>query len=202
MFISFEGIDGSGKTTLSEALGISLAARSIKYVISREPGGDRAGEAIRRILLDPECRIPLKAEFYLFLASRCINAENLILPALREGRVVISDRFYDSLLAYQCFGKGFDREAAGALHADAVSCLVPDVTFLLDIGVEDALRRNLTRDRFSGDAAYLERVRRGYLELAREEPERITVIDAMRPLEEKLSLVLEKLSAMGMEEIL
>ena len=202
MFISFEGIDGSGKTTLSETLAESLAARNIRCVISREPGGDPAGEAIRNILLSPDCRLPLEAEFYLFLASRCVNAENLILPALGEGRVVISDRFYDSIIAYQCCGKGFDRDTAKALHAEAVSGLVPDVTFLLDISVEDALKRNQARDRFSDNAVFLEKVRQGYLELAREDPGRVVVIDAMLPLEDKLRVVLKKLTAMGMEEIL
>ena len=200
MFVSFEGIDGSGKTTLAGRLYEKLIAEGADGILTREPGGCPAGEEIRKLILEPGCDLPADAEVFLFLASQCVNTVNRILPALMDGKTVISDRFYHSILAYQCYGKGYDRAFVERLCRTALRSLAPDVTFLLDITVDEAAKRFAEPDRFTEDTDFLERVRRGFLELAEEEPERIVIIDAGLPLEVKLDIVTDKLYALGTGE--
>ncbi|MBO4548763.1 MAG: dTMP kinase [Abditibacteriota bacterium] len=202
MFISFEGIDGSGKTTLARALRQALLLKGVPCLLTREPGGAPAGERIRELLLAPDCTLPAEAEAYLFLASRAANVRDCILPALRRGETVISDRFSDSLIAYQGRGMGGDTVLLKALSRAAAGGLAPDVTFLLDISPEEALERNTEPDRYSRDPEFLKRVRQGFLDLAAEEPERMQVIDAQLPPEAKLDIIKDTLIRMGMEELI
>ncbi len=202
MFISFEGIDGSGKTTLARALRQVLLRKGVPCLLTREPGGTPAGDRIRELLLAPDCQLPPEAEGYLFLASRAANVRDCILPALGRGETVISDRFSDSLIAYQACGLGGDRAFLKSLSRSAAGGLTPDVTFLLDISPGEALERNTDPDRYSRDPEFLGRVRQGFLDLAAEEPERIVVIDARLTPEAKLDIIRDKLIRMGMEELI
>ena len=182
-FISFEGIEGTGKTTQAKLLAGYLSEKGYPTVLTEEPGGTSIGLRIREVLLNVEhSEMHSLTELLLYNASRCQHVHEVIVPALEAGKVVITDRFSDSTLAYQGFGRGIDRELIAALDKIATGGLRPDLTLLLDISVEDGLRRNREankRDRLElEDVAFHERVRAGYLEMAREEQERIRIIVA------------------------
>jgi len=180
MLITFEGIDGCGKTTQVNLLSEYLKRKGVEHLVTREPGGTKEGEKIREILMKEDL-IPL-AELFLFLASRAQHVERLIIPALEAGKIVLVDRFMDSSVAYQGFGRGIGKDTVKRLNTMAVKGIKPDLTFYIDIEVEEALRRKKVTDRFEEEKDFLERVRRGYLILSREERERIVVIDGnMKP---------------------
>jgi len=193
MFITFEGPEGSGKTTQTQALHRYLKGRGYNVLVTREPGGTRIGDQIRRILLDPENGELLpEAEILLFSASRAQLVGQVIRPALQQGAIVICDRFADSTLAYQGYGRGLDLEHLRLITAFATGGLVPDLTIYLDLDVEEGLRRKRRdegKDREAWnrlDRQALEfhrRVRQGYLTLAAAEPERWFVVDASRPVD-------------------
>ncbi len=185
LFVNFEGGDGSGKTTQMSRLAERLRSEGRKVLETAEPGGTRIGNQIRRILLDSANQeLRPTAEMLLYFASRNQNVEELILPALLAGEVVLADRFTDSTMAYQGFGRGLGEDAV--LAVDRVACrgLVPDATILIDIDLETSLARargrNLkdTETRMDGQAEEFHRkVREAYLEMARREPQRFRVID-------------------------
>jgi len=187
-FVTFEGIEGCGKTTQIARLVARLDAESTPVFVTREPGGTRVGEAIRRIVLDSKTSgLTDEAELLLFYASRRQNIAEKILPALERGDVVISDRFYDASMAYQGYGRGLSIELISRLTDLVCRETRPDVTILLDIdpdiGLARARSRNARGDsnegRFEDETvAFYERVRRGYLELATREPDRIRVVPA------------------------
>lgn len=188
-FITLEGIEGAGKSTLAAALGEWLGGQGIRGRLTREPGGTPLAERVRAIVLERGGEsVSAPAETLLMFAARAIHLENLIRPALARGEWVICDRFTDATRAYQGFGRGMRLEwieqLAGAVHGD----LQPDCTLLLDLPVEVGLTRARTRsgaaaDRFEAERAeFFERVRAGYLALAKREPQRIVVMDATRPL--------------------
>lgn len=183
-FITLEGIEGAGKSTLARALEAALRERGHQVLLTREPGGSPVAERLRAVLLErgPE-RITPQAETLLMFAARSIHLENRIRPALQQGAWVICDRFTDATRAYQGAGRGVDaaliERLAQAVHAD----LWPRRTLLLDLPVESGLARVRARheggDRFEDeDRRFFERVRQRYLALAVEEPQRIRVIDA------------------------
>jgi dTMP kinase len=184
-FITLEGIEGAGKSTVAQLASEWLAARGITARVTREPGGTPLAERVRKIVLEkgPESVSP-RAETLLMFAARSIHVENLIRPALGRGEWVICDRFTDATRAYQGYGRGMDlawiEQLAAAVHGD----LQPDRTLLLDLPVEVGLSRargrsGLAADRFEAERSeFFERVRQGYLTLARHEPERVRVIDA------------------------
>jgi dTMP kinase len=186
-FITFEGIDGCGKTTQLRLLADSLRSRHLEVVETVEPGGTEIGQQIRRILLDPaSSEIRARTELLLYFASRAQNVEQVIRPALAAGRIVLCDRFTDSTLVYQGCGRGLDPQVV--LELDRIACqgLKPDSTFLIDIDLQTSLARAHRRNQRTGaresriddeSAAFHERVRRGYLELAAREPERFIVVD-------------------------
>lgn len=186
-FITFEGIDGCGKSTQLRTLAQSLRARGEAIVETVEPGGTAIGQQIRRILLDPASTgIQPRTELLLYFASRAQNVEEVIRPALASGRTVLCDRFTDSTLVYQGSGRGLDVEVVRDLDRIACRGLRPDVTILIDIDLETSLARARRRNERIGpsesrideeDAAFHERVRQGYLALAKAEPDRIIVID-------------------------
>jgi dTMP kinase len=184
-FITLEGIEGAGKSTVAQLASEWLAARGITACVTREPGGTPLAERVRKIVLErgPEAVSP-RAETLLMFAARSIHVENLIRPALERGEWVICDRFTDATRAYQGYGRGMDsawiEQLAAAVHGD----LQPDCTLLLDLPVEVGLRRARSRsgmaaDRFEAETVeFFERVRQGYLAVARYEPERVRVINA------------------------
>jgi dTMP kinase len=189
LFVTFEGIEGSGKSTHLRHLAEHLRQGGRDVVETREPGGTPAGTAIRRLLLDAE-RVPLAplTELFLYCADRTQHVEEVIRPALCAGRLVLCDRFSDSTIAYQGHGRGLDLGVVKALDARARGDVWPALTFLLDCPVEDGLARARGRsrpaDRFEREAtAFHERVRAGFLALAAAEPARFCILDSGAPLE-------------------
>ncbi len=193
MFITFEGIEGSGKSTQAKLLYEWLIDKGCRVILTREPGGTRSAEEIRRFILeDRDERFPPFAELLLYMAARSFHVENLIEPSLKEGLIVISDRFSDATLAYQGYGRGIDRELIKSINRFATKGIEPDITFLIDVPVPVGMSRlRGKRDRIeSEDMAFHERVRKGYLEIADESGERVKVIDGRGEVEEVFSKVL------------
>ncbi len=182
--ITFEGIDGSGKSTQIDLLAASLQEHGIKVLVLREPGGTTIGEAIRKILLDcKHAGMKQETELLLFESARAQLIREVVEPALAAGTTVICDRFYDSTLAYQGYGRGLDLKMIDALNRFAVGSCKPDVTILMDLPAEAALCRLSGRqdkaDRLDGESlAFIKRTREGYRALAAREPGRIIMIDA------------------------
>ncbi|NNG07208.1 MAG: dTMP kinase [Desulfobacteraceae bacterium] len=195
MFITFEGIEGCGKTTQVKRFAKRLKGLGISLITTLEPGGTRIGKDIRKILLDSRNRnlSPL-TELFLYAADRAQHVEELIKPALDEGKWVICDRFFDATVAYQGIARGQDMELIGILNEEATQGIQPDITFLLDcpvhMGLNRALERNETQsqkgqDRFEREALDFHRaVREGYLELARKNQDRFVIIDTTLPKDE------------------
>lgn len=182
-FISFEGVDGSGKTTQALRLAGRLRERGLQVVVAVEPGGTAVGEKIRAILLDKRnSELTAETELLLYFASRAQNVAEVIRPALARGEVVISDRYTDSTIAYQGYGRGLGEQVVRQLHRLACGDLWPDLTLLLDLEPEVGLQRARERgalDRMDQQTReFHRRVRQGYLDLAAREPGRILVIDA------------------------
>ncbi len=195
--ISFEGGDGSGKTTQLRLLENYLVSRGKLCLCTREPGGTTLGEMIRQVLLEGgREEITSPTELFLYLADRAQHVHEVIRPALASGRLVLCDRFTDSTLAYQGYGRGVDLDMLRRLNQVASHGITPDLTFLLDCPVEVGLSRTAQRlvsqesgkgreDRFEREKMeFHERVRTGFLNLARAEPGRIYLVDASRPIQE------------------
>lgn len=189
-FIVFEGIDGSGKTTQLQLLGKYLSGRGYPVQLTREPGGTRVGEQIRELLLNPQYGelVPV-AEALLYAAARAQHVAQVILPALEEGKIVLCDRFIDSSLAYQGFGRGVDVSLLEQVNGAAAGGLVPDLVLILDFcresGMDRLSRPGRETDRIEGETCeFHRRVRSGYLALAARNPLLYRVIDACRPVEQ------------------
>ena len=190
MFITLEGIEGSGKTTQIQAIARWLEAAGYECLTTREPGGTDIGGQIRRVLLRPENDdLAPGAELLLYMADRVQHLETVIRPALAAGKVVVCDRYFDATLVYQGYARGLDKAMIRQLHQLACNGLTPDLTFLLDLAPEAGLARAWQRiqsdrthaqeSRFEQEQlAFHRRVRDGYLDLARREPERFAVIAA------------------------
>jgi dTMP kinase len=202
--ITFEGIEGSGKTVVSTEVSRSLESAGVRVTRVREPGGTAISEAIRALLLDPSRReMDSKTELFLYLASRAQLVRDVIRPALEEGRTVVCDRYLDASVAYQGWARGLGEDFVATLNAAAIDGAVPDRTFLLDVAVADGLSRGpakreadgvAIRDRLEReDAGFHQKVRDGYLRLAKRERKRIVVIDASRPLDEVVRTILGNL---------
>ena len=182
-FITFEGTDGSGKTTQLRLLAERLAAEGRKVVCTQEPGGTEIGSQIRRLLLDVDnARLCPIAEMLLYFAARAQNFDEIILPAWESGQIVLSDRFTDSTLAYQGAGRGLGEDVVMRLHDVACHGLQPDLTIVLDVDTATGLHRVGSRgekDRMEQlDAEFHGRVRQAYVDLAQKHPERMRIIDA------------------------
>lgn len=190
MFITFEGIEGSGKTTQIGHTVRFLEGQGMSCLVTREPGDTRIGKKIRQILLDPEHReLDPQAELFLYAADRAQHLRERIIPALAAGQTVVCDRFFDATTAYQGYARGIDLALIEGIHRQVLGDLRPDLTVLFDleprIGLGRAWKeidrgsRSGAETRFENEAlAFHDRVRHGYLELAAREPSRITIIDA------------------------
>ena len=192
VFISFEGMDGCGKTTQMRRLGKRLRGQNRKVLETAEPGGTEIGLQIRRILLDSANHdLSPRAELLLYFACRAQNVDQAILPALAQGTIVLSDRFTDSSLAYQGCGRGLGTETV--LELDRIACrgLKPDLTLLIDIDLATSMARAEVRNRHRNradrmeeqEAAFYEKVRDAYLGLAAAEPDRFRIIDGRASVE-------------------
>jgi dTMP kinase len=197
ILITFEGVEGSGKSTQVEALERRLAARGLAVTVTREPGGTPVGEEVRRILLDLGHEgMSALTELFLYLASRAEHTARVVRPRLDAGDVVISDRYADASVAYQGGGRELGASFVSPLNQAATAGVKPDVTFLLDLDPEEGLSRLATargkasRDRIEREALeFHRRVRAAYLEAARTEPERFVLIDARRPASDIESII-------------
>jgi dTMP kinase len=190
VFVTFEGVEGGGKSTQVRLLASRLAGQRVPLLVSREPGGSPLADRVREILVGPEAEgLDPKTELLLVMAARSHHVENVLRPALDEGRLVICDRFTDSTICYQGAGRGIDRDTIDLLNGYSTGGLTPDITFLIDVQVEDGLAR-LARpdrklDRFEQqDVEYHRRVRDCYLELAASAPDRFVVVRGDRPVDE------------------
>ncbi|HKP88619.1 MAG TPA: dTMP kinase [Thermoleophilaceae bacterium] len=193
LFVTFEGIDRSGKTTQARMLVEALGPDAVAV---REPGGTELGERVREILKDPSGEIGPEAEALLFAAARAELCRQVIRPALEAGRVVVSDRFLDSSLAYQGAARGLGVDEVREINRFATGELLPDLTILLTIDPAEALRRAGEADRFEHEGAGLQaRVAEGYDRLAEAEPGRFRVVDANRPPAEVHAEVVEMVEA-------
>ena len=186
MFRTFEGADGCGKTTQMKLLAQYLNKNGYDVVITREPGGKGLGEKVREILLNYDGEVSSVCESFLFLADRAQNIDIIVKPAIESGKIVLCDRHVDSTVAYQGYGRGLDIDRINMLNNLATSGKKPDLTFVFDIDVETSMKRvGREKDRMeSAGIEFHERVRKGYLEIAKSEPERVKVIDATRTIEE------------------
>ncbi|MHB8154450.1 MAG: dTMP kinase [Candidatus Omnitrophota bacterium] len=180
-FITFEGSEGCGKSTQSEMLFSYLKAKGAKVIYLREPGGVKLSEMIRVILLDPKSRISAQAETLLYMAARAQVVEEIIKPALVAKKIVICDRFLDSTIAYQGFGLGIEIKLIKSLGSFATQGIKPDLTIFLDLPVKSGLKyRHNCKDRIEQRSmSYHEKVRKGYLTLAKQEPQRIRIVKVL-----------------------
>lgn len=208
LFLTFEGIDGSGKTMQLELLTSDLQKVNQKFLLLREPGGTSISEQIREILLDCEnSEMTVETELLLFAGARAQLVKEIVQPALAENTIVISDRFYDSTTAYQGFGRGMDVDFIQNLNEFATQGLKPDLTFYFDVSVNTALKRLSNRvektDRIDLESkVFMEKTRRGYLEIARKYSDRIKIIDAEKTPNEvyqDLKIQLEQVIDLGGE---
>ena len=188
MFITLEGPEGSGKSTQIKRLAKHLESMGYPVITTREPGGTPIGDQIRQVLVRMENKeLHPRTEILLFLSARAQLVEQLIKPALQDGKIILCDRYGDSTLAYQGYGHGLDLEKLRQMLDFATDHLKPDLTILLDLDVKTGLMRKKAEDEWNRLDAYEvlfhERVREGYLQLAREEPERWRIVDASQSIE-------------------
>jgi dTMP kinase len=211
--ITFEGIDGCGKTTQMRLLGQYLTERGVAVVPTREPGGTELGRKVRSALLDGVAgSVEPLAELLLYAADRAQHVRRVILPALSLGKVVLSDRFYDATTVYQGYARGFDLKLVNQLNELATGGLKPDLTLLFDLDVETGLKRTMRRGDGTGMTAagpdrldqepieFHERVRKAYLEIAAREPERFRVIPSAGPVEETFELMIRAVRDLHLAE--
>jgi dTMP kinase len=200
LFITFEGGEGSGKSSQAEELRRWLSTQGIPAILTHEPGGTELGEKISDLVKWAQnTDISPMTELLLFNASRAQHVKGVIRPALYEGKAVICDRFDDSTTAYQSYGRGLDLEMVKSINDTATGGLRPNLTVLLDISVEDGLARKSGEklDRFEKeDLDFHRKVREGYLKLADEEPDRWLVIDAMQSRESISELIFERVQSL------
>jgi dTMP kinase len=191
-FITFEGIDGSGKSTQLRLLASFLRLNNCEIVVTREPGGTPLGLRLRAVLLDAQEQVDPLTELLVFAADRAQHVRSLLQPALQSGRIALSDRYADATVAYQGGGRGFSPELISQIVKLATGGLKPDLTLLFDLPVAESMRRTGRRsnakekgDRLDGeDAAFHTRVRNAYLAIAAAEPERVHVVETTGSVEE------------------
>ncbi len=198
VFITFEGVDGCGKSTQIELLDRELKKGGISTCVTREPGGTEAGDSIRKILLAPGRNLDTYAQLFLFMADRVQHLQEVIRPALKEGRWVLCDRFVESTLVYQGYGLGVNLNFIEYLHEEIIENTWPDITIILDCPVGIARERlrarsgiisdhvtGVAHDRYEGASQeFQNRLRKGYVDLANRSPERIRLIDGTADPEE------------------
>ena len=198
LFITFEGADGCGKTTQIELLDKYLREKGFDTLLTREPGAKGLGVKLREILLNYDGEVSPVAESFLFLADRAQHVDCIIKPALKEGKIILCDRHTDSTIAYQGYGRNLDLDRINYLNNIATSGLKPDLTIVFDVDVETSLSRvGGSKDRMeSAGVDFFNRVREGYLEIAKKEPQRVRVInssDTIENIHKKVVELVEKL---------
>ena len=202
-FITLEGIEGSGKTSSIKSITNLLDEKGISYVVTREPGGSSIGSELRSILLDPQTNISSEVELMLMLADRKDHVDQVILPNLKKGNWVISDRFMDSSFAYQGGGRKLDTKMINSFSRN-LNLPIPDLTLLFDVPVEISLSRVKARgelDRFEQEEIdFHNRIREAYLELAEQNVNRIQIIDSSQAIEDMLKSVEEKINNLFFNE--
>ena len=202
-FITLEGIEGSGKTSSIKSITNLLDDKGISYVVTREPGGSSIGSELRSILLDPQTNISSEVELMLMLADRKDHVEQVILPNLKTGNWVISDRFMDSSFAYQGGGRKLDKKMIDSFSR-SLNLPIPDLTLLFNVSVEISLSRVKARgdlDRFEQEEIdFHNRIREAYLELAEQNVNRIQIIDSSQAIEDMLKSVEEKINNLFFNE--
>jgi dTMP kinase len=186
-FISFEGVEGCGKTTQVKLTFEYLKRKNYPVIATEEPGGTKVGRLIRETLLAPENHMEPLTELLLYSASRAQHVHEVIYPALMQNTIVITDRFIDSTVAYQGFARGVDISVINTINEIVSPDLKPYITFLLDVDAEEGLRRNRGVQKIDRlemeDIAFHREVRKAYLQIAEKEPERVKVIDASQSIE-------------------
>lgn len=185
LFITFEGIDGCGKTTQLNLLADYLKSKGFEVVITREPGSIGLGEKIREILLNYDGDVSSNCEAFLFLADRAQHIDIIVKPAIEAGKIVLCDRHTDSTVAYQGYGRGVDLSQIKMLNKLATSGLIPDLTYVFDVDMETSQQR-VGKDKDRMESAGLEfhkKVRAGYLKIVEEEPERVKLVDSTKDIE-------------------
>jgi len=186
LFITFEGIEGCGKSTQANLLYDFFTNKNIESVLTHEPGGTPISEKIRELLLDRKNidMVPL-TELFLYYASRSQHTFEIIIPALKQGKIVISDRYFDSTVAYQGEGRNIPKQKLIEINNFATGGLIPQITFLFDIPAEIGLKRIKNMDRIeSEDLDFHNRVRAAFLTIARDNPDRVKIIDGMQQIED------------------
>lgn len=185
LFITFEGADGCGKTTQLMLMAKYLKEHGAEVLVTREPGAKGLGEKLREILLNYDGEVSSQAEAFLFLADRAQHMDVIIKPAVAAGKIVLCDRHTDSTVAYQGYGRGIDVSKINMLNDIATGGRKPDLTIVFDVDVETSLSRvGKEKDRMENAGMdFFNRVRNGYLQIAKQEPERVKVIDATQSIE-------------------
>lgn len=204
LFITFEGVEGSGKSSRCRNLLGALRLLPGETVFTREPGGPEISERIRSILLDPSLEVPPLAELMLYFAGRAANVSLIVRPALERGAVVVCDRYIDATTAYQGYGRGLPLQGIERANQLATDGLKPDLTILMDLDPEEGFRRmdlsGRTLDRIEMEKMdFHRRVREGYLAIARGEPERFLVVDGMLDGKTQDSIILDQVKIRGRE---
>ena len=195
LFITFEGADGCGKSTQMKLLKEYLLEKGYEIVETREPGGKGLGERIREILLNYDGEVSNRCESFLFLADRAQNIDVIVKPAIQQGKIVLCDRHTDSSVAYQGYGRGLDIDEINRLNNLSTGGLKPDLTYVFDVDIETSMQRvGSEKDRMeSSGKEFFNKVRNGYLELAKQEPERIRIIDSKNSIEKVFEDVLKEI---------
>ena len=180
LFITFEGADGCGKTTQLNLLEKYLKDKGLDVIVTREPGAKGLGEKFREILLNYDGIVSDRCESFLFLADRAQNIDTIVKPAVSSGKIVLCDRHIDSSVAYQGYGRGLDIQQIKNLNTIAAGGMLPDLTLVFDIDIETSMQRvGNNKDRMENSGIdFFNRVRNGYLELAKQEPYRIKVVNS------------------------
>lgn len=195
LFITFEGVEGAGKTTQIALLRSFLELRGYAVRLTREPGGDAVAETVRTLVLNSE--VTPRAELLLFLASRAQNVDTVIRPALASGECVICDRFVDSSIAYQGYGRGIGRDVVASLNEFATAGLTPDLTLLLDLDPALGLLRQANHNRMEAESlAFHHRVREGFLIESEKDKERFCVVDAGGRVDDIHSAIIRRVEQM------
>lgn len=200
LFITFEGIEGCGKSTQAKMLKKWFDEQNIESLLTREPGGPEISEKIRNLLLDPanDKMLP-ETELLLYMASRSQHTGQWLLPALNSGKVVVCDRYYDSTIAYQGAARDIDYDIIYKITKYATFGLVPDVTFLIDLPVETGLFRILNRsaDRMELESfAFHQKVKQGFLDVAKKEQNRYVIIDGEKSIEEIHEIIINHIKTL------
>lgn len=186
LFITFEGADGCGKTTQIKLAAEYLKNKGYDVILTREPGAKGLGEQLREILLNYDGIVSDRCESFLFLADRAQHIDTIVVPAVDAGKIVLCDRHIDSTVAYQGYGRGQDIEQINKLNMIATNNRKPDLTIVFDIDVETSMSRvGSEKDRMeSSGTEFFNKVRHGYLEIAKQEPQRVRILDSAKSIEE------------------